>query len=68
MDNLVTLDQTAEKYSTVQEQMHKREAEDMSKSITYKTLVMIALKVIKPKEVYPPKGKAHGTVRTAPRR
>eukprot|EP00957_Ditylum_brightwellii_P187192 14256955-Ditylum_brightwellii.AAC.1 len=50
MDNSDTLDQTAEKYSTVQEQMHKRGAKDMSKSITYKTPVMIAFEVIKPKE------------------
>eukprot|EP00957_Ditylum_brightwellii_P120453 9190460-Ditylum_brightwellii.AAC.1 len=33
--------------------MHKRGAEDMSKSITYKIPVMIAFKVIKPREVYP---------------
>eukprot|EP00957_Ditylum_brightwellii_P118240 9018390-Ditylum_brightwellii.AAC.1 len=33
--------------------MHKIGAEDVSKSITYKTLVMIAFEVIKPKEVYP---------------
>eukprot|EP00957_Ditylum_brightwellii_P182803 13923966-Ditylum_brightwellii.AAC.1 len=37
--------------------MHKRGAEDMNKSITYKTPVMIAFKVIKPKEVYPLRGK-----------
>eukprot|EP00957_Ditylum_brightwellii_P023151 1746794-Ditylum_brightwellii.AAC.1 len=33
--------------------MHKRGAEHISKSITYKTPVMIAFKVIKPNEVYP---------------